>query len=71
MENVNHPKHYNQGGIECIDVMQKIFGTIAVQQFCLLNAFKYLFRCSFKGKKEEDIDKAMWYLTKYKDLNEK
>ena len=61
---VNHPKHYNSGKYECIDVMKDIFGEEAVKNFCLLNAFKYLWRSDHKNGKE-DIRKAIWYLEEY------
>lgn len=38
---VNHPSHYNQGKIECIDAMESAYGTEAVIMFCMCNAFKY------------------------------
>ena len=62
-ENVNHPEHYNQHGYECIDVMREVFGETTTNNFCLLNAFKYLWRCKYKGKESEDIKKAIWYLS--------
>lgn len=67
-DNVNHPFHYN-GSIECIDVMEQIYGKSAVSTFCKLNAFKYLWRCENKGKEIEDIEKAIWYLNKFVELN--
>ena len=70
-DNVNNPRHYADGGIECIDAMEAAFGTDAVQDFCLCNAFKYLWRCRKKGRELEDVDKAMWYMDKYKKLAEK
>lgn len=69
MNNVDHPSHY-QGQIECIDAMIDCFGTKATQDFCLLNAFKYLWRCESKNKKIEDIEKAKWYLEHYLTLEE-
>lgn len=66
-DNVNHPSHYTQGGIECIDAMVAAFGKEAVSNFCLCNAFKYIWRAKHKNG-EEDIDKALWYLDKYKEL---
>jgi hypothetical protein len=65
---VNHPTHYNQGGIECIDAMIAAFGKEAVENFCLVNAFKYVWRNRDKNG-FEDIDKAIWYLNKVKELN--
>lgn len=67
IEKVNHPYHYNSGSIECIDAMESAFGKEAVKSFCTCNAFKYLYRYSHKNG-IEDIDKAIWYLNKYKEL---
>ena len=64
---VNAPPHYCTGPFECIDVMTEIFGANAVQNFCLCNAFKYLYRTKRKNGLE-DIKKAQWYLNKYIEL---
>lgn len=67
-DNVNHPQHYT-GSIECIDAMLQQFGKEQVKSFCLLNAFKYLFRCNKKHDTPiEDIKKAIWYLNKYIEI---
>ena len=65
---VNHPSHYTQGGIECIDAMVAAYGKEAVEVFCLLNAFKYLWRNEHKNG-EEDLEKAIWYLKKRLELS--
>lgn len=70
-DNVNHPYHYANSGIECIDVMENIFGSDKVQSFCLCNAFKYIFRCMHKNNTIEDLKKADWYIKKFIELNEK
>lgn len=70
VETVNHPAHYKHGDIECIDAMESAFGRTAVEDFCIINAFKYLWRSRDKGGLE-DIDKAVWYLNKYKELMSK
>ena len=64
---VNHPSHYNQSGMECIDEMVLIFGREATKHFCLLNAWKYRARAMYKNG-QEDMDKANWYIAKYKEL---
>lgn len=69
-ENVNHPQHYKQGKFECIDVMVEMFGVEQTKAFCVLNAFKYIYRCEHKGKKSEDLSKAAWYLDKFRELEE-
>lgn len=60
---VNRPAHYTSGGIECIDAMQAAFGAEAVKDFCLCNAFKYLWRHRNKNG-VEDLKKARWYLNR-------
>lgn len=67
---VCHPKHYNQGSIECIDAMISAFTTDEVMAFCKLNAFKYIWRANNKGK-EKDAEKAQWYINKYIELSRK
>lgn len=69
-DNVNKPKHYTQGKIDCIDAMIEAFGVEAVKTFCKLNAFKYLWRSEHKNG-VEDIDKARWYTAKYVELSKK
>lgn len=64
---VNHPKHYTGGAVECIDAMIETQGVDAVMNYCICNAFKYLWRHRNKGG-VEDIKKSHWYLTKCLDL---
>lgn len=68
-DNVNHPNHYLTGKYECIEVMIEAQGKEAVKDFCICNAFKYLYRADRKNGLE-DIKKAKWYLDKYIELNE-
>lgn len=67
MDNIN-PKHYRVGNIECIDVLLATQGIEAVQNFCICNAIKYLYRHRNKNG-IEDIRKASWYLNKYIELS--
>lgn len=69
MDNVNHPGHYETGNFECIDVMIETQGKEAVKNFCICNAFKYLYRFRRKNGKE-DIQKAIWYLKKYLEMED-
>lgn len=63
---VDHPSHYAGEKYECIEVMREVFGEEATKHFCLLNAFKYIWRSGKKHKSPyEDINKAIWYLNKY------
>ena len=69
-DNVNHPAHYETGRFECIDVMLETQGTEAVKSFCICNALKYIYRHKRKNG-FEDIRKAIWYLNKAVELEEK
>jgi len=65
---VNHPSHYTQGSIECIDAIES---SMTVEAFCGYlkgNAQKYLWRYENKGKKVEDLKKAQWYISKLIDV---
>jgi len=57
---VNHPKHYNVGKYETIDVIEdwKL-------DFHCGNAVKYISRHQYKGNPKQDIEKAIWYLQRY------
>lgn len=54
---VDHPVHYQSGSIEAIEVIEAFD-----LDFCLGNAVKYILRSGKKGKREEDLRKAIWYL---------
>lgn len=67
---VNHPPHY-EGNIECIDAMQEVIGHNGVINFCIGNAFKYIWRCTKKhDTPAEDLKKAEWYIKKALSLLE-
>lgn len=65
---VNHPPHYTQGAIECIDAMVAVRGAEAVATYCELAAFKYLWRCGLKDDPIRELGKAQWYITKAMEL---
>lgn len=54
---VNHPAHYNRGGIESIDVIEAFH-----LDFCTGNAVKYILRHKFKEDALQDLKKARWYI---------
>jgi hypothetical protein len=54
---VNRPAHYNFGGLQPIEAIEK-WGL----GFCLGNAVKYIARHAHKGSPLEDLRKARWYL---------
>lgn len=65
---VNRPEHYANTKVECIDAMERIFGREAVINFTILNLWKYLWCRGDKGNEEQDIQKALWYFDKAKEL---
>ena len=60
-EMVQHPSHYNQGKVECIDAM-----AAATVNKRGINVIKYLFRYETKNGLE-DVKKAAWYLNRLID----
>ena len=71
MKNVNHPDHYNHKGKECIVEMREKYGYLMTAAFCLMNAYKYDYRCGHKGSPIEDIEKHDWYIKYYEDYLQK
>ena len=64
VEQVNHPRHYQVSGRkECIVEMEEQYGVSETITFCLMNAYKYLYRAGNKDNNsyEQDINKAKWY----------
>lgn len=58
---VNSPKHYTHGDIECIDAIRSALGD-NFRYYCQGAIMKYMWRFEHKGKPEEDLAKARWYL---------
>jgi len=63
---VNHPSHYKGHGLECIQVIEAF-----ELGFNLGNAIKYTLRAGKKGSKVEDLKKALWYIQRQIDFEEK
>lgn len=66
---VNHPNHYETGKYECIDVMEEALGRVIVEDFCIANTFKYIYRF-MKKNGTEDVKKAKWYLDRFIKMTE-
>ena len=67
-DNVNKPKHYTQGRIECIDAIESAtIGLTGIVAICIANVIKYVWRF---GRKNgiEDLDKADYYLQRVRTL---
>lgn len=63
-DNVNSPSHYTVGDIECIDAIKASMGTQQFRGYLKGNIMKYIWRYQMKGKIQEDLAKAQWYLNK-------
>jgi len=59
---VNHPDHYTQGGIECIDAIKASMSYIEYLGYLKGNCQKYIWRYRNKGNMRQDLAKAKWYL---------
>lgn len=68
-DNIN-PDHYKERtSIECIDAMIMTFGAKRTAEYCVQNAYKYVWRHKYKNRLE-DLKKAEWYLEKFEELQE-
>lgn len=63
-----NPAHYKERtSIECIDAMIMTFGAKRTAEYCVQNAYKYVWRYKYKNGLE-DLKKAEWYLDKFDEL---
>lgn len=61
-DEVNHPTHYTNGNIECIDIIREMVrGKSEMEAACIANVVKYLYRYKDKGG-IKSVEKAQWYL---------
>lgn len=68
-DNIN-PAHYkDRTSIECIDAMIMTFGVKRTAEYCVQNAYKYVWRYKYKNRLE-DLKKAEWYIDKFEELSE-
>ena len=63
-DNVDHPKHYTKGSIECIDAIESATADLrGIEAVCTAQVLKYIWRWKWKNG-VEDLKKARWYLDK-------
>lgn len=60
-DNVEHPDHYTQGGIECIEAIRAALTPDEFRGYCKGNMIKYVWRERGKGG-DEDLEKARQYI---------
>lgn len=61
---VDHPAHYNAGGIECIDAIEAALGPDGFIAFLRGQVIKYQWRLGLKDAPAQDAAKAHWYSTR-------
>jgi len=65
---VNHPPHYTQGGVECIDAIASALGREQFIGFLRGQVIKYQWRLGRKDASAQDNAKAGWYLNKLQEV---
>lgn len=60
-DTVNHPSHYTQNGIECIEAIRASMSDADFEGYCKGNCLKYIWRYKLKNG-IEDLRKARVYL---------
>lgn len=60
-DSVNHPSHYTQGTVECIDAIESSMTPEEFRGYLKGCQIKYIWRYQHKGGME-DLKKARWYL---------
>ena len=61
-DQVNHPSHYTDGGIECIEAIEAQLTAEEYQGYLRGCCAKYLWRYKLKGNALQDLKKCQWYL---------
>ena len=64
---VNHPIHYNNGNIECIEAIEAMLTHEEFIGYLRGNSLKYRWRFRYKNGLQ-DLDKADWYENKLKQI---
>ena len=63
---VDRPAHYQQFGMEVIDIIRHVLGPEGFRAYCIGNELKYRLRAGDKGDASQDMAKA----TKYREFRE-
>jgi len=68
VKDINHPRHYNECGERDEDGSAKFEAIKIIEDwglgFCLGNAVKYICRAPHKGCELQDLEKALWYISR-------
>ena len=69
-DDVEHPVHYNNGNVECIEAIEAASSKKEFEGYLRGNVIKYIWRFRYKDG-EKDLRKAKWYLEKLISFLEK
>lgn len=67
---VNHPSHYADASIECIEAIEASMTKEAFTGYLKGNIQKYVWRYEKKVNPTEDLKKAQWYMRKLVEVLE-
>ena len=70
-DSVNHPKHYTQGGIECIEAIEAALTPEEYRGFLKGQVMKYTWRMGLKDEPAQEAGKLLWYGERLKQFLEK
>ncbi len=68
---INHPPHYQIGGIETIDIIEAMLSPEEYQGYLKGNILKYRERAEHKGNKQADYAKAVWYMKRLQAIDKR
>jgi hypothetical protein len=68
---VNHPPHYTQGAVECIEAIESALGRDGFIAFLRGTIMKYTWRLEDKDSPLEDAKKCEWYLKRLIEVLER
>lgn len=70
-DDINHPVHYTQGKVECIEAMEASSTPEQFIGYLKNSVLKYIWRVGLKDDSLKDIKKAQWYLNRLVNYMEK
>lgn len=71
-DSINHPSHYTNGDIECIDAIESAVSSNPnpKEVVCQTNIIKYIWRYYSKDQPLKDLQKCRWYLDRLIKMKE-
>ena len=67
MDEINHPSHYTQGAIECIDAIEAALSKEEYIGFLRGQIIKYAWRLNLKDTPLKNVGKTAFYLARLQE----